>query len=146
MLLHADDLADHVGHGGQLLAAHGHGLQRVGAEFQAVQHGAAEPGSGGTTQIALVGRLQCGKVLAQQGGQLGQRLVFERSRRFGHQGRGGFGLAAQRMHQARKIAVLDRGCGEFGRVHTPILPQASMRSFIRGCLDVRIQCRCCSHP
>ena len=43
LLLHADDLADDVGHGGQLLAALGHGLDDLGRELEAVHH-AARPG------------------------------------------------------------------------------------------------------
>ena len=97
-LLHADDFADHVGHGGQLLAALGAGFQHLGGQFQAVHHRLGQSGGAGALQVFGVVQLQGIGALAQQGGQMPQSLVFGGSRGFGHQGRGRFGLQAQGLH------------------------------------------------
>jgi hypothetical protein len=92
LLLHANDLANDVGHGGQLLAALGTGLQHLGAKFEAVHHGLGQTGGAGALQIAGVVDLQSIHVLAQQPGQRLERFVFDSCWRFGHQRRGCFCL------------------------------------------------------
>ena len=66
LLLHADDLADHVGHGGELLAAERDGFQVFGAKLEPVQQRPGQPAGASAVQVALVGRLQAGQVVPQQ--------------------------------------------------------------------------------
>ena len=98
LLPEADDLADHIGHGGQLLATQGAGLQHLGSQAQAVDHGLGQPIGHGTLQILGVIDLQRLDMLAQQTGQGLQCFVFCSCRRTSHQRRGSFCLYTQVVH------------------------------------------------
>ena len=76
LLLHADDLANHVGHGGQLLAALGTGIQHFGCELEAIHQRLGQASRAGPRQVACVVRLQSVCAFAQQPGQSHKRFVF----------------------------------------------------------------------
>ena len=84
LLFHADDVADHVRHHGELLTADGHCVDGLRRQREPVQHRPGQPGGSRPVQIALVRLLQAGDVLTQQSRQARQRLVFSRRRRLGH--------------------------------------------------------------
>ena len=77
LLLHANDLADHVRHGGELLAAQRDGFKLFRAELEPLKQRSGQSGGGGAVKIALVGRLQGFQALPQQGGQTRERSVFD---------------------------------------------------------------------
>jgi hypothetical protein len=79
LLLHAQNFADHIGHGRQLLAPLGAGLQHFGAEFEAIDHGLGQALGLGAGQILGVVLLQGFGVFAQQSRQSAQGLVFDGS-------------------------------------------------------------------
>jgi hypothetical protein len=91
LLLHADDLADHVGHAGKLLAAQGHGFDDLGRELEAVDHRRRQAGGGGAFQIFLVGGSEARAGFAQALGQRLQCSVFGSCIRTGHEESSGFG-------------------------------------------------------
>ena len=106
LLLHADDFANHVRHGGQLFAAKGNRGNVFGAELEAVQQRRGQAVLAGAVQITLVGDLQRGNVQAQQAGQFQQSRVFNRSRCPGHFGRSHFCFETQAVHQLGNDAGL----------------------------------------
>jgi hypothetical protein len=58
LLLHAADAANDVGHGCQLLAAHGAGFQYLGVSFKRSTMGSAKPAACGAREVFGVVSLQ----------------------------------------------------------------------------------------
>ena len=99
LLLHANDFANHVRHGGQLLAALRACFQYLGAELEAVHHGGRQTGGNGPFQVFGVIGLQRSSVAAQQFREATQRGILDRSAGARHDSRSHFGLSAQRLGQ-----------------------------------------------
>ena len=77
LLFHANDLADHVGHGRKLLASKGDSFQGFRVELEPVQHGAGQAGRCRALQIEGIGGLQRRDLAAQQGSQPRKCFVFD---------------------------------------------------------------------
>ena len=108
-LAQVDDLADRVGHRGDLLAAFGHGVDDLRRELEAVDHRGSETRGLCGFDVALVGRVQRGAFAAQQARQRRQGCVARRRRRRRH---ARAGRACGGAH------VGDRGL-EIGGAHRP---------------------------
>ena len=100
----AGNLADHVRHGSQLLAAQGAGLDDLGRELEPVDHGLGQAGRAGTGQVEFVGGLQAGDIGAQQPCQTLQRRHLGGRTGPGHVPRGSLGLLAQGVHEFGGVA------------------------------------------
>ena len=105
LLLHANDFANHVRHGGQLFAADGNGLNDFGAQDQTINQRRGQAGRFGTFDIDAVCRLQRRLLAAQQRRQAQQRSVFNSCWRPCHQGRCRFCLGTHGLYQGREFAA-----------------------------------------
>ena len=129
LALQLADLADRVGHRGDLLAAFGHGVDDLRRELQPVEQRRGQAGGARGLQVLGIGLLQRRRVRAQPRGQAAQRIVLRRGGGRRHGGRRGARGDAHVGHVGRNV----------GRVHWPrIVPnivgvaQARSRTHRRG--------------
>jgi hypothetical protein len=109
--LDAGHLADGIGHGGQLFAALGHGVDDFPGQAQAVHHGRGQSRRLGGGDVAGVGFRQRGAGLAQQAGKLRQGVILGPGGGAGHGGRGRAGLLAQGPHVGLDVHLHLRKAG-----------------------------------
>ena len=129
LLLHADDVADHIGHGGELFAALGHGVDDLRGEFQPVDHRSGQAGGLGARDVLLVLGVQVFQVVTQQLRQAPQGGIAAGSTGPGHQAGCGACLDAE------GLAIFGDGVRGHGRIfsRTPVNRlSAPRRVFLRS--------------